>query len=184
MNVDSLLMRVKSGERLAEREIDSVRRALADDRTAEDKYTLIHVLWKSGDVQSRALIEARLLDADEMVRRIALQAVTELFPDDEAFDFGLNSLRDPSQYVRMSAATALGSLGALLPARSAEAAAHLLEVFEERQVEMGPEWEAYYEGLLELMQVPQNKRPLATRALRAGDIDLTVIASARHLASR
>jgi len=183
MNADSLLMRLKRGERLAEREIDSVRRALADKGTSEDKYTLVHVLWKSGDVQSRDVIKAQLVDADEMVRRIALQAVTELFPDDEAFDLALNSLRDPSQYVRMAAATALGSLGATLPARSAEAARLLLEFFVRRQAEMGPEWEAYYEGLLELMQVPQDRRPLATKTLRAGDIDNAVIASARRLAS-
>lgn len=35
----------------------------------------------------------------------------------------------------------------------------LLQYFEQRQTEMGPEWEAYYEGLLDLTGVPQERRP-------------------------
>lgn len=183
MNAESLLNRVKAGDRLTERELDVVRRALADERTQEDKYTLIHVLWKSSDSLSRSLIWAHASDSDEMVRRIALQALTELTPSEEVFNLALRMSEDPSKYVRMVAATAIGTLGALLPHRAAEAARCLLENFERCQSDADSEWESYYEGLLDLAQVPQDKRPPATRELRAADIQPEVIATARSLAA-
>ena len=183
MNAQTLLCRVKGGERISERELDFVRRALADQRTHEDKYTLIHVLWKAYDRRSRNLIWTQATDSDEMVRRIALQALTELTPSEEVFNLALRMAQDPSKYVRMVAATAIGTLGALLPQRAAEAARFLLENFERRQATADSEWESYYEGLLDLVQVPQDKRPLATRELRSADIQPEVIATARSLAA-
>ena len=184
MNAEALLSRVKRGERLTEREHDFVRSALADERTREDKYTLIHVLWKSYDTRSRDLIWAHASDPDEMVRRIALQALTELAPSEEVFNLALRMAHDSSKYVRMVAATAIGTLGALLPQRVAEAARFLLENFERSQSTADSEWESYYEGLLDLVQVPQDRRPLATSQLRRGDIQSEVIATARSLAAR
>jgi hypothetical protein len=183
MNVDNLLSRVKRGERLTERELDFVRRALADQRTQEDSYTLIHILWKACDARSRDLFWRHATDSDEMVRRIALQALTELAPSEEVFNLARRMAQDPSKYVRMVAAPAIGTLGALLPQRAGEAARFLLENFERRQSNADTEWESYYEGLLDLVQVPQDKRPLATRELRSADIQPEVIATARSLAT-
>jgi hypothetical protein len=183
MNAETLLDRVKRGERLTEREVNFVRSALADERTQEDKYTLIHVLWKVYDARSRALIWPHAADPDEMVRRIALQALTELAPSDEVFNLALRMAEDSSKYVRMVAATAIGTLGALLPRRAAEAARFLLENFELRHSAADSEWESYYEGLLDLVKMPRDKRPLATRDLRSADIQPEVIAVARSLAA-
>jgi HEAT repeat protein len=179
-----LLSRVKQGGQLAVQERDLVRRALADQSTPEDKHTLIHILWKARDAQSGTLIWARVADEDEMVRRIALQALTELTPSAEVFNLALRMAEEPSKYVRMVAATAIGTLGALLPQRTAEAARFLLENFERRQATADAEWELYYEGLLDLVQVPQDKRPLATRDLRMADVQPEVIATARSLTAR
>ena len=184
MNAETLLDRVKRGDRLTEREVDFVRSALAEVGTPEDKYTLIHVLWKAYDVRSRALILAHATDPDEMVRRIALQALTELAPSDDVFNLALRMAGDSSKYVRMVAATAVGTLGALLPRRTAEAARFLLENFERCQAAADYEWESYYEGLLDLVKAPQDKRPLATRDLRSADIQPEVIATARSLVIR
>jgi hypothetical protein len=184
MNVEALLSRAKGGGRLTSREIAFVRRALRDERTREDKYTLIHVLWRADDTESRDLIWSRASDPDEMVRRIALQALTELAPSDEVFNLALRLAQDPSKYVRMVAATAIGALGALLPRRAAEAARFLLANFERRQSTADAEWESYYEGLLDLLKVPQDGRPPATKDLRSVDIQPELIARARSLASR
>jgi hypothetical protein len=119
-----------------------------------------------------------------MVRRIALQARTELAPSEEVFNLALRMTQDPSKYVRMVAATAIGTLGALLTRRAAEAARFLLENFERRQSTADSEWESYYEGLLDLVQVPYDKRPLAPRDLRSADIQPEVIATARSLAAQ
>lgn len=179
MKAESLLARVKSGHSLTSHEIDFVRRALTDKMSDEDPYTLIHVLWKSEDRASRELIAPFLHGDDEMVRRIALQTLTALFPTEEMFDLAVASVNDASKQVRMAGATAVGRLGASLPRRRSEAARLLLERFEQQRGDV--EWEAYYEGLLDLTQTPMNRRPLATRALRAGDIDAAVITAARAL---
>lgn len=67
MNGASLLIRVKRSEQLTKPELDFVRRSLRDGNTQDDTYTLIHVLWKSYDPQSRNLIWAHATDSDEMV---------------------------------------------------------------------------------------------------------------------
>lgn len=184
MNAETLLQRVKGGARLTERELDFVRRTLADERTQEDKYTLIHILWKSHDPPASNQIWAHATDSDEMVRRIALQALTELVPSEDVFNLALRMAEDRSRYVRMVAATTVGTLGAQLPKRAAEAARLLLENFERCQSNADAEWESYYEGLLDLVQVPHDKRPLVTRDLRSSDIQPEVIATARSLAAQ
>ena len=184
MNAESLLTRVKRGERLTPHELNWVRQSLVERMSDEDKYTLIHVLWKSRDRESEDLIRAHLTDGDEMVRRIALQTLADLFPRDDIFDLAVASLHDPSAYVRMIAASAVGTLGATLVSRAGEAAAVLLQRFERSHIDDDPERVAYYDGLLNLMEIPWNIRPLPTRPLRAKDIDTAVIAAARELATR
>jgi hypothetical protein len=183
MNPEVFLKRVKRGERLTEGELGIVRGALANAGIHEDQYTLIHILWKASDRRSADLIWAHVLDSDEMVRRIALQALSELVPSDQVFELALSMVQDPSKYVRMVAATAIGTLGAVLLNRAPQAGRLLLENLERCQSESSTEWEWYYEGLLELLQVPQDRRPLATRELRSADVNPEVIAAARSLAA-
>jgi HEAT repeat protein len=183
MNPESLLNRVKEGNTLTERELEAVRRALAEG-AEHNKYTLVHVLWKAHDPGSKGLILACTDNPDEMVRRIALQALSELLPSDEVFDLALRMTEDGSKYVRMAAATTIGRLGASMSHRTAEAAGFLLRSLEQRQSTDDPEWEYYYEGLLDLIQVLHQKRPSVNRELRVTDIDAEAIRIARSMVSQ
>jgi len=184
MALESLLERAKRGESLTEEERQSVRRELAAQSKGADPYTLIHILWKSRDEHSRSLIGSSITSSDEMVRRIALQALVELWPSDDIFEIACRLLvDDPSGYVRMAAATAVGEMGARFPANASKAAVVLLQVFDALAAAEGPEWEAAYEGLLELLNVPQMARPLATRRLTGAQIDPQIIEAARAVAS-
>lgn len=181
MNSDALLSRVKSGQQLTRVELESVRRTLSDPNSRDDKYTLIHILWKAHDTDSWDFISSHTANSDEMVRRISLQALAALFPTGEVFDLALHLSHDPSKYVRMAAATAIGTLGTRLQERTADAARFLLKNFEQS---IGTsEWDSYYEGLLTLAQVPEIRRPLATRELDVKDVDPEVIAKVRALAA-
>lgn len=183
MNCDALLEKAKRGEALADEELSWVRQALAVRTEACDPYTLIHILWKAGDRRGRPLVASAVVSADEMVRRIALQALAELWPSSEIHDVAIQLLnQDESKYVRMAAATVVGSLGAALPHRASRAAAVLLDAFEASSVTGGSEWESCYEGLLNLLCVPVSARPPAATALSTSDIDPAVVAAARALA--
>jgi hypothetical protein len=82
---ETLLIRVKKGERIPEQDLALVRERLAAPFTSQDKYTLLHILWKSHDLKAKDVVVLHLGDSDEMVRRIAVQAFTELWPSEEAF---------------------------------------------------------------------------------------------------
>lgn len=86
---------------------------------------------------------------------------------------------DSSKCVRMVAARVIGTLGALLPSRTAEAAQFLLENFERGQSISESDWEPYYEGLLDLTRVPEKSRPPATKDRGISDIDPAVVEAAR-----
>lgn len=183
MNPESLLSRVKEGGRLTERELEAVRGALAEGER-HDKYTLVHVLWKARDSASERLVWACTDDSDEMVRRISLQALSELSPSDDVFCLALRMAEDRSKYVRMVAATTIGVLGASMPRRTPEAARCLLEKFDQHRSAGDPEWEYYYEGLLDLLGVPVQKRHSVNRELRVTDIDAELIGTARSMVPR
>jgi HEAT repeats len=180
---ETLLRQVKKGEGVPEQELALIRERLAARVTSQDKYTLLHILWKSHDLKAKDVFVLHLGDGDEMVRRIAVQAFTELWPSEEAFQIARRMLRDPSKHVRMAAASSIGELGAVLRQRTADAAVLLLELFDSLQSEGGPEWESYYDGLLNIANVPYSKRPLATRPLSRSDVDEDVIRHARALAA-
>jgi len=180
---ETLLIRVKKGERIPEQDLALVRERLAAPFTSQDKYTLLHILWKSHDLKAKDVVVLHLGDSDEMVRRIAVQAFTELWPSEEAFQIARRMLHDPSKHVRLAAAASIGELGVELRQRTADAAALLLERFDSLQSEGGPEWESYYDGLLTIANVPYGKRPLATRSLHRSEVDEDVIRHARALAA-
>jgi HEAT repeat protein len=183
MNCEALLEKAKRGVTLTEGELSWVRHALEAPTETCDPYTLIHILWKARDELSRPQIASAVTSADEMVRRIALLALAGLWPSEEILDIAIQLLKqDESRFVRMTAATVVGDLGASLPGREPRAAAVLLGAFDATN-ETGPEWESCYEGLLNLLRVPGPTRPPATSALSLNDIDATVVAAARALAA-
>jgi HEAT repeat protein len=184
MNCDALLEKAKKGQTLTDEELSWARQALVAPREACDPYTAIHVLWKTRDRRSRAQIASAVTSADEMVRRIALQALAELWPSEDIHDIAIQLMnQDESKYVRMAAATVVGDLGASLPQRAPRAAFELLKALEASNAPKGPEWESYYEGLLNLLRVPVSARPPATAPLNPRDIDPAVLAAARALAA-
>jgi hypothetical protein len=175
MEAEVLLQRLESGDRLSRAERDWVRQTLEEALPDEDEYTLLHVLRKDRDQASKTLIQRCASSGDEMVRRLALQALSDLFPNDETWITVMAGVRDRSPHVRMAALTRIGDLGAALPNRRAEAAAFLVDEFERLRRRRGPEWESCYQGLLNLTSWPYNKRPLATRALHESDVNPEVI---------
>lgn len=114
MNIDELLARAKDGERFDERTLRILRDELSNDDSRVDTYTLVHVLWKAGDVNSTPIIARTTTHADEMVRRIALQALAELEPSERVFELALTMASDSSKYVRMAATRVVGTLRAAL----------------------------------------------------------------------
>jgi hypothetical protein len=181
MNVNDLLTRTQQGHRLTALELDFVRTALSDSNTAEDTYTLIHILWKARDTEATSLFWKHTRHPDEMVRRIALQALVRLSATNEVLRLAMDMTTDPSVYVRMVAATAVGTIASLRPERASEAAELLLDGFARLQSGGGVEWESYYEGLLELTSAPQGARPLATKDVQMRDVNPAVIEAARRL---
>lgn len=184
MNLQPLLDRAKSGQPLGGAELLALRDALGSKDSLLDPYTVIHILWKARDQGSRDMLVSSLAHEDELVRRIAVQAVADLWPSDDAFWLICTSFeQDPSKYVRMAAATAIGDLGAAQPTRAPQAAKLLLDGLS-RQPREGPEWEACYEGLLNLVQWPVANRPPATEPLKVADFEQCVITAARNLVSK
>jgi hypothetical protein len=182
---DEFLARVKRGDKLSSTELDDVRNALSAAEASADPYTLIHILWKSGDERSRPLIASSLADRDEMVRKIAIQALAELWPSAEIHEIACQLLLDdPSKYVRMAAATVVGDLGAAIPEQASQSAQILLRAFDGMTSTRGPEWEAYYEGLLNLLRMPAAARPAATRPLCPEDLDSKIVEKARAMARK
>jgi hypothetical protein len=186
MDIDRMLYRVTSGERLSERELAFVRGELArGESSAADRYTLVHILWTARDRQSRELLRACIdyglgESGDEgMVRRIAVQALAALWPELDTFSLAEKLLlNDPSVYVRMAAASAVGHLGNAVPSARAQAARLLLRAFNDHAATAGFEWEASYDGLLNLAGVPLHHRPLQTGPLSPNDVRQDVIDAA------
>jgi HEAT repeat protein len=179
----ALLARVKRGDRLSSAELEDVRNELSAARAGADPYTLIHILWKSRDETSRPLVASSIASGDEMVRKIALQALAELWPSPEIHKIACQLLRDdPSKYVRMAAATVVGDLGAAMPERASQSAQVLLGAFDSMTSARGPEWEACYEGLLNLLRIPAAARPAAARPLSMSELDPTIVEKARAIA--
>lgn len=184
MSLLSLLERAKNGEALSRTDLESVRSILTRPVDQADPYTALHILWKCRDLESKPLFMASLESADEMVRRLALQALAGLWPSEEIFERIEGMLvSDPSAFVRMAAATCMGDLGAQLATRRSQAARGLLTAFQAGERLRDPEWESCYEGLLNLVGVPPSDRPLASRPLAVVDIDARVLAQVRRLAA-
>ena len=75
MNVELLLTRAKQNNQLSEDELEFVRRALADEQSREDRYTLIHILWKACDALQPRLPVTFLFPG------IGAIAIAALFPE-------------------------------------------------------------------------------------------------------
>jgi hypothetical protein len=188
MNVNLLLNRLKNGMSLSTSDIEAVRDALAQSGSNEDPYTLIHLLWKSRDLASERLLknylhwESHYADDDGMVRRIALQAVADLWPSEDTFSVVSERLQhDSSGHVRQAAASVMGDLGRSLPSVRKASARILLDRFNSLAPQGGLDWEASYEGLLNLIGVPFDDRPSAARQLRLDDVRRDIVDAAERI---
>jgi hypothetical protein len=187
-SASELLTRIKHGGTITTNELAVVRSRLGGEESLDDPYTLIHILWKAGNVADIPLVKSYLSYRPEdpndegMVRRIALQALAALDPTTDTFLIAHQMLDDDSKDVRMAAATIVGDLGRAIPALQKQAATALLEHFQ-RSLPPGAERDAYYDGLLSLLGVPEADRPLPTRALKESDIRREVIERAIAIAN-
>jgi len=192
-----LLDDLKAGIKPSNEILQSIRNQLLTCQFKDDLYTLIHILGKSHDIQSRKIIETYLfyythtcindiaIDIDDggMIRRIALQVLGRMWGIPEVFDIAADkAFHDPSLYVRMMAASVIGHLGSL-HATLTPKAAHLLLQGMSRRDEEREVWESFYEGLLELLHIPIDEWPSAAKELTDEDIRWDVIARANQLAS-
>lgn len=175
MNLDALLEQAKSTGRISPADLRNVRDALRTGDPRYDRYTLLHIIGKADDRESAGLVRSFLQcglddpEDDGMVRRIALHVLGIMWSTADVFDEARRmGEEDPSPFVRMIAASALGHLGAVHVARRRDAAVALLTGF--RRTNEEPEVrEAYYFGLLELLQIPMEQRPMPGRSFRASD---------------
>ncbi len=184
MDPSGLLKRAKAGESLRREELEWIRGELNQQQGRQDPYTLLHILWRSKDLDSVTLFEQALLSSDEMVRRIGVQALGDLVPNEDTFLLTSRLFRrDPSVYVRAAAATAIGDIGARTPALRSRAATILLDVFNSHETARDYDWEASYEGLLNLLRVAPRDRPPSSRPLQPDDVRADVLAKARTAAA-
>jgi hypothetical protein len=189
INYDRLLEQVKDGLKPSDTVRNTIRRQLLSRQFETDPYTLIHILGKANDIESLPLIRNYMdfdtgdADSDDMVRRIALQVIGRMWALPEAFDLALTkAFHDPSPYVRAVAATIIGFLGSRYPQFQSRSAAALLDGLSKRN-ELGDyTWKSFYEGLLELLQVPLAEWPSTSAPLKEEAIRTDLVAKAKALA--
>jgi hypothetical protein len=192
---EALLGKAKRGEKLPESVLSSIRHQLEIGQFETNPYTLIHILGKARDHQSTPLICRYLhygvndrqaqepdLNNEDMVRRISLQVLGLMWKRAEVFDAAADkAFHDPSPYVRAMAATVIGTLGAAFPILKRHAARLLVQGLERRHIERDIVWEAFHDGVLNLLGVPANQWPPATRPLKEEDIRWDIIEKAKEV---
>lgn len=191
-NYQQILERAKNRLQLSRDDLVAVRSQLASGEFEEDPYTLLHILGKAGDTESLPIIWKYLefdsgnADDDEMIRRIALQVVGQMWAVPQAFDVAIDkAFNDPSDYVRAMAATVIGTLGSRYPQFKRAAAACLLRGTTQKEALDWYVWESFYYALLQLLGVPASKWPQhASGRLRESDVRDDVIAEARTIVAR
>ncbi|HEV8618780.1 MAG TPA: hypothetical protein VGQ70_04735, partial [Candidatus Udaeobacter sp.] len=112
-----------------------------------------------------------------------LQVIGRMWALPEAFEVAVSkAFHDPSPYVRAVAATIIGFLGSRYRQFKSRSAAILLEGLKRRE-ELGDyTWESFYDGLLELFEVPPAEWPSAFGPLKAEDIRADLVEKAKTLA--
>jgi hypothetical protein len=187
-DAEAVLSAVKGGRTLSGKTREAIRRQLASRACGADAYTLIHILGKADDTESKNIIESFLdfgladPSDDGMVRRIALQVLGQMWELPETFEVAAHKVfDDPSPYVRAMAAAVIGSLGARYLYLRSKAAQLLIRGFEQRSTEREIVWESLHDGLLDLLDIPYSERPLPTRGLKEQDIRWDILEKARQL---
>jgi hypothetical protein len=182
-----LLERAKEGVPLTPEELAAIRAQLTSGNFAYDPYTLLHILGKAGDVQSRPIVE-RYLDLevtanDPMLRRIALQVMGRMWALPEAFDVAVEkAINDPDTDVRAAAATVIGFLGGKYPQLQKKSADVIVKALQERSDPNDYVWSSFYFGLLELLHVPMKDWPSPIEPLTEAKINRALIHDAQALA--
>jgi hypothetical protein len=122
-------------------------------------------------------------ESDDMIRRIALQVIGQMWTLPEVFEIALSkAFQDPSPYVRAVAATIIGSLGSRYPNLKARSAAALLQGLAQKETLDEYVWESFYYGLLELFDIPPTQWPSPISGLKDSDIRKDLIETAKVLA--
>ncbi len=188
---DRLLEQAKEGKRLPDNAVTSIRQQLSTGRFETDPYTLIHILGKAGDKESLPIIKEYVdfdtgdAESDDMIRRIALQVIGRMWAIPEALDLAISkAFSDPSKYVRAAAAKIVGFLGSRYPQLKAKAAAALLDGVQRRNELDAYTWESFYEGLLELLEVPVFDWPSRLAPIKETDVRRDLIERARRIAEQ
>ncbi len=187
-NYEDLLEQAKTGKKIPEAILQKIREQLESGDYETDLYTLLHIIGKANDRKSLPIVMEYVdygLDDPEddgMIRRIVLQILGRMWLVPDAFEIvAQKAFYDPSPFVCMVAATAIGILGANYPNLKTKAAKLLLQGFDQYQTEDQEIWESFYDGLLELLEVPINKWPLAIGELKKEDIDWNLIEKAKSM---
>lgn len=190
-NASQVLDAVNRGEGLPQQTKEIIRRQLKSLNPQDDPYTLIHILGKANDMESREIVEKYLdfgigfgceQEEPEMVRRIAVQVLCDWWVLPEHFGTASQlAFNDPSIEVQMAAAVSLGNFGKHHPVLRQEAATFLLQGFENSSGDQEL-WESFYEGMLQLVEVPYDSRPDPTIALQSEKIDNEVVKTVRTIA--
>jgi HEAT repeat protein len=188
---DHLLEQAKEGKRIPDKAVRSIRQQLSTGRFETDPYTLIHILGKAGDKESLPIIKGYVhfdtgdAESDDMIRRIALQVIGRMWALPEALDLAISrAFNDPSKYVRATAAKIVGFLGSRYPQLKSRSAAALLEGVEKRNELDGYTWESFYEGVLELLEVPVSDWPSRLTPIKEADVRRDLIDQTRRIAEK
>jgi hypothetical protein len=115
MNDNTLLEKAQSGT-ISRAEIAQVAHALQSNEAGEDRYTLIHILGRSGAVEYESLIVSYLnAETDPMLARIALQVLCSHWNRagkyrDRVTEFVRGVKWDINEEVRLAAISIAGEL--------------------------------------------------------------------------
>lgn len=164
---DELLERAKQGH-LSSHEVSEVAAELAGGAPATDRYTLLHILGRSGDTAYRPLVESFLIcKADPMLSRLALQILCDYWGYSELYlervrEFVNGVSWDTEEDVRQ---IAIAIVGEYLRAHSEPALLRELLTIFENEGESQSMREAAYFALSratgrEWTQIPPASRPL------------------------
>jgi len=189
-NADQVLDAVSRGESLPQDKKLDIVHQLESRKPKEDPYTLIHILGKANQIDCREIIEQYLRFGDhfgkeyehpDMVRKIAVQVLCDWWVLPEYFNTASQlAFNDPSIDVRMAAAVSVGNLGKYHPELRREAAKLLLRGFASSREEQEL-WESFYEGMLQLLEIPYEQRPDPTKDLRPEDVDDSVLEKVKRI---
>lgn len=183
---EQLLSQAKQGIVPSPEDLRDVRFQLEKEVPSADLYTLIHIVGKAKIKSLKNLLVKYTTfhqgEDSEMIRRIAIQVLGQMWDDRDAFGIAAEkAFNDPSELVRMIAATTVGHLGARYPDLASQAGHLLARGFHETLGVDQELWEAFHRGLLYLFDVPVQQHPNAANQLKPSEVRWDLLARAECL---